>query len=283
MDDVARAVRAGAGGFIDIDLEPGEAVDAIKTLCEDGTWFKPEQVVDVLREVADDLDVTSTDRRSRLTTVVLGLIPLAGVLAGLLSLLWRRYLGQIGVRPVDLAIDPGSRVVDVVFSLLTLIGFFGPFLFIGTWMPERGPFLRELMQAGLPLAIYGNDWQKAPEWPDLRRAWQGPAIYGDDYLKAIQLAKVSLGLGQHRQRSRAEVSSMRERLGEAGKLSDSSHTRGRFHWQVAKNLCQAQSQAEKSFMRKHLSLKATEQEQRMVGMLRGSAFDQVLHHPVGRP
>jgi spore maturation protein CgeB len=46
----------------------------------------------------------------------------------------------------------------------------------------------------VPLAIYGNDWQKAPEWPGLQSAWHGPAIYGDDYLKAIQLAKVSLGL-----------------------------------------------------------------------------------------
>jgi len=67
-------------------------------------------------------------------------------------------------------------------------------LFIGTWMPERGAFMQELIQAGVPLAIYGNDWQKAPEWPRLQAAWQGPAIYGDDYLKALQLAKVSLGL-----------------------------------------------------------------------------------------
>jgi spore maturation protein CgeB len=67
-------------------------------------------------------------------------------------------------------------------------------LFIGTWMPERGPFLRDLIKAGMPLAIYGNDWHKAPEWPALQAVWQGPAIYGDDYLKAIQLAKVSLGL-----------------------------------------------------------------------------------------
>jgi spore maturation protein CgeB len=67
-------------------------------------------------------------------------------------------------------------------------------LFIGTWMPERGPFLQELLDAGVPLAIYGNSWQKAPEWPALQSAWQGPAIYGDDYIKALQLAKVSLGL-----------------------------------------------------------------------------------------
>jgi spore maturation protein CgeB len=67
-------------------------------------------------------------------------------------------------------------------------------LFIGTWMPERGQFLQKLVEAGVPLTIYGNDWQKAPEWPTLQSVWQGPAIYGDDYIKALQLAKVSLGL-----------------------------------------------------------------------------------------
>lgn len=135
-EHVARAVRAGASGFIHVDLEPGEAAAAVRAVHERGAWFPPTQVENVLSDIADDLDTTSTDRRSRLGAVVLGLIPLAGVLAGLLSLLWRRYLGQIGVRPVDLAIDPGSRVVDVVFSLLTLIGFFGPFLFIGTWTEQ---------------------------------------------------------------------------------------------------------------------------------------------------
>jgi len=67
-------------------------------------------------------------------------------------------------------------------------------LFIGTWMPERGPLLAYLLKAGIPLAIYGNRWRKAPEWPRLRAAWRGPAIYGDDYIKALQLAKISLGL-----------------------------------------------------------------------------------------
>jgi hypothetical protein len=67
-------------------------------------------------------------------------------------------------------------------------------LFIGTWMPERGPFLSQLVQAGVPLAMYGNDWQKAREWQILQASWKGPAIYGDDYIKALQLAKVSLGL-----------------------------------------------------------------------------------------
>jgi hypothetical protein len=67
-------------------------------------------------------------------------------------------------------------------------------LFIGTWMPERGPFFAALLAAGLPLTIYGNSWHKAPEWGLIKPAWKGPAIYDDDYIKAIQLAKVSLGL-----------------------------------------------------------------------------------------
>lgn len=67
--------------------------------------------------------------------------------------------------------------------------------FIGTWFPERGPFMAELIEAGLPLSIWGNHWQKAPEWPMLAPHWRGPAqndpeIYG----RIIQCAKISLGL-----------------------------------------------------------------------------------------
>ncbi len=67
-------------------------------------------------------------------------------------------------------------------------------MFIGTWMSERGALAAELIRAGVRLSIYGDGWQKAPEWPTFRRAWRGPAIYGDEYVKAIQSAKVCLGL-----------------------------------------------------------------------------------------
>jgi hypothetical protein len=128
---------------------------------------------------------------------------------------WRLYLQAVPhydllavVRPVNVAeaYSRGAKKVLQVFMAVDELD--GPreitpqdrrrfpheVLFIGTWMSERGPFLHELMKAGAPLAIYGNDWRKAPEWPALQSAWRGPAIYGDDYLKAIQLAKVSLGL-----------------------------------------------------------------------------------------
>lgn len=67
-------------------------------------------------------------------------------------------------------------------------------LFLGTWFPERGPFLKALIELGVPLTIQGPHWHKAREWPVLQRHWRGGAIGGDDYAKAIQCAKVNLGL-----------------------------------------------------------------------------------------
>ena len=67
-------------------------------------------------------------------------------------------------------------------------------LFLGTWFPERGPFLLDLVKRGVPLTIRGANWHKAPEWFDLRSRWAGGHVEGDDYSKAIQCARVNLGL-----------------------------------------------------------------------------------------
>jgi spore maturation protein CgeB len=67
-------------------------------------------------------------------------------------------------------------------------------LFLGTWFPERGPFMLDLLRRGVPLTIRGSNWHKAPEWPQLKSHWKGGAIGDDDYAKAIQCAKVNLGL-----------------------------------------------------------------------------------------
>jgi len=68
-------------------------------------------------------------------------------------------------------------------------------LFIGTWMPERGPFLSALVSRGVPLTIYGSNWQKAPEWTTLESAWKGSEIANsDDYARALQCSKIALGL-----------------------------------------------------------------------------------------
>ena len=67
-------------------------------------------------------------------------------------------------------------------------------VFVGSWMPERGPFLMQLVRRGVPLAIYGDHWQRAPEHCTLRSVWRAPALYDDGYAKAIQCSKVALGL-----------------------------------------------------------------------------------------
>jgi len=67
-------------------------------------------------------------------------------------------------------------------------------IFVGTWMPERGPFLQELLRLGVPLTIRGSLWQRAPEWPDLRSAWRSGEVTGRNYALALQCARISLGL-----------------------------------------------------------------------------------------
>jgi hypothetical protein len=66
--------------------------------------------------------------------------------------------------------------------------------FIGTWFPERGPFMKKLIERGVPVTIRGDNWQQADEWPSLKRYWEGPALSGEDYTKALQCSKVCLGL-----------------------------------------------------------------------------------------
>ena len=67
-------------------------------------------------------------------------------------------------------------------------------LFLGTWFPERGPFLLRLLSLGVPLTIRGSNWSKAPEWTQLKPAWKGGPVIGDDYARAIQCAKVNIGM-----------------------------------------------------------------------------------------
>jgi hypothetical protein len=66
--------------------------------------------------------------------------------------------------------------------------------FVGTWMPERGPFMARLVDLGVPLSIWGDRWQKAPEWNKLRTAWRGTGVYDETYPKIVSASKVMLGL-----------------------------------------------------------------------------------------
>ena len=162
---VALAARAGAAGFISIDSSPEQFVDALTAAKHGRTWFPQEDLRRVLADVADDLDITHAERRSRMTGILIGLIPLTGLVAALLSFMWRRYLGQIGVRPVDLAIDPASRVVDAITTFSLMLGVLGPLLLVPnvldllrrsnvdrgpvTWLLDHRPLARAMVSAAV--------------------------------------------------------------------------------------------------------------------------------------
>lgn len=74
-EQVALATRAGASGFIDVASEPAEFAAAILAVNGGDAWFPASQTETVLRSVADDLATTAAERRSRLTGVVLALVP----------------------------------------------------------------------------------------------------------------------------------------------------------------------------------------------------------------
>jgi len=131
---VALATRAGADGFVDSEAGDETFIAAVDALLEGGTWFPPEATRSVISASADDLDTTSDERRSRLSGMVFALVPLTGLVASMQVGFWRRYMGQIGVRPTDLGVDPTSRVIDVIVAMLLVLGVFGPLLFIGTWL-----------------------------------------------------------------------------------------------------------------------------------------------------
>ncbi|HXG71102.1 MAG TPA: glycosyltransferase [Gemmatimonadaceae bacterium] len=66
--------------------------------------------------------------------------------------------------------------------------------FIGTWMPERGPFLAELVARGIPLSIHGDRWDRAREWAVLRPHWCGAGLSNLDYRDAISYSKICIGM-----------------------------------------------------------------------------------------
>lgn len=69
-------------------------------------------------------------------------------------------------------------------------------VFIGTWMPKenRDVFLKDLIDRGVPLSIWGDAWEKSKLWNQISKHHKGGALYGPDYLAALQGAKICIGL-----------------------------------------------------------------------------------------
>ena len=105
-----------------------------------------------------------------------------------------RARGARKVLPIYMSVDEVAHSRRVL-SLADHQRWDSDVTFIGTWMPERGPFIAKLIQLGVPLSLYGNRWERAAEWGTIRKVWRGPGVHNeDDYAKAIQCAKICLGL-----------------------------------------------------------------------------------------
>jgi len=67
-------------------------------------------------------------------------------------------------------------------------------VFVGTWMPGRGAFMARLIEKGVPLAIHGARWKRAPEYRLLHPFVRSDHLEGTDYTWAIAGAKIALVL-----------------------------------------------------------------------------------------
>jgi len=104
-----------------------------------------------------------------------------------------RALGARRVARVFRPYDPVAHA-PLVLSEVERNQWASEVIFVGAWMPERGPFMVRLLELGVPLTILGSDWNKDPEHARLRSAIRGGPVHGKDYVKAIQCAKVALGM-----------------------------------------------------------------------------------------
>lgn len=66
--------------------------------------------------------------------------------------------------------------------------------FVGTCMPERGPFMEKLIQKKVPIKIFGLRWNKAKEWKVIKKYHVNVNTNAENYVKILASSKVSIGL-----------------------------------------------------------------------------------------
>jgi len=133
-DRIMLAAEAGALGYICRDADLSEFAAAIEQVQRGEPWLPLQQTYEVLQDGAGELALSSQERRSRLTEVLMGVIPLTGLVAAITAFLWNQYYGAIGVRVPDLGVDPSSRMIDVIIVFVTVVGITGPLLFARPWV-----------------------------------------------------------------------------------------------------------------------------------------------------
>ena len=105
---------------------------------------------------------------------------------------------QRGVRNVVLAWRSYDEVMHLPYQHTLNIHhqFHSEVAFIGTWMRGEGRdrFLLDLVDHEIPVAIWGQRWERSPLWAYLKPHYRGGNLSGRDYVAAIQASKVCLGM-----------------------------------------------------------------------------------------
>ena len=133
-DYIMLAAEGGALGYVCRDADNAEFAAAIQQVARGEPWLPLQQTYDVLQDGAGELALSSQERRSRLTEILIGVIPLTGLIAAIVASLYRHYWGTIGVRVPDLGIDPATRMIDVLVMLVVFIGITAPLMFARPWV-----------------------------------------------------------------------------------------------------------------------------------------------------
>ncbi len=86
----------------------------------------------------------------------------------------------------------GFELSDVVFQLAVKEEEIGKVCFLGNPDAGRAVYIKELLGAGIPVDLYGNEWEKFVEKHSLMRSF--PAVYGDEFWKVLRRYRVQLNL-----------------------------------------------------------------------------------------
>lgn len=72
--------------------------------------------------------------------------------------------------------------------------FGSPVSFVGTWFPERGPFMQRLIERGVPLKIIGNRWDRAENYQALRQSIVPGYLSSRQYAAAIRSSQIAIAM-----------------------------------------------------------------------------------------
>ncbi|MDA9839038.1 glycosyltransferase [Candidatus Pelagibacter sp.] len=67
-------------------------------------------------------------------------------------------------------------------------------IFIGTWSPKKGEFIKKIIELGININVYGLRWDKDPNYESLKSKIKLKHIHNPKYSKLIQSSKIALCL-----------------------------------------------------------------------------------------